>query len=228
MFRLKGVIFVALVVSLSFTVGCSSLLKAETEKPSVNANVKQEEGPVEDDREEVSTEQPESRELKLTVDESLPAHLAATVNGKEISVESFERRVHKTQFVLEAQGYDFETNRDHAIKELRAIVIRELVYEEVLMQLADEMGALATEEEVDEVINNIKANFTPEEYQEVLKSRGITEENQRTYNRMQLTKTNLQAVFGNQEQMLKHLEDRVNVSKVVVNEPAIQHLLQKI
>ena len=57
---------------------------------------------------------------------------------------------------------------------LRLSILRELINNEILMQRAEKLGLLATDEEVDGKVNEAKAAYTQEQFDARLKERGIT------------------------------------------------------
>lgn len=91
----------------------------------------------------------------------------ARVNGRKIlrsEIEKYYRNQTEGQpapSVEQAQG-------------LRLSILRDLIDNEILMQRAEKLGLLATDEEVDSKLNEIRAPFTKEEFDQQLKDRGIT------------------------------------------------------
>ncbi len=57
---------------------------------------------------------------------------------------------------------------------LRLSILRELIDNEILMQRAEKLGLLATDEEVDKKLNDLKAPYSPEEFTKRLQERNIT------------------------------------------------------
>ena len=57
---------------------------------------------------------------------------------------------------------------------LKLNILGELINNEILMQRAEKLGLLATDDEVDKKLNDVKAPFTPEEFQKRLQQRNIT------------------------------------------------------
>jgi peptidyl-prolyl cis-trans isomerase SurA len=96
------------------------------------------------------------------------ADAMARVNGREIpraEVEKYyaNQTANSPQPVSEEQG---------AI--LRLSILKELIDNELLMQRAEKLGLLATDEEVDRELSQIKAPYTEEEFNNRLKDRKIT------------------------------------------------------
>jgi peptidyl-prolyl cis-trans isomerase SurA len=92
----------------------------------------------------------------------------ARVNGKKILAAEVEK-------YLETQTADApqEPTAEQSAS-LRLSILRELIDNEILMQRAEKLGLLATDEEVDRKVIEIKAPFTEEEFQERLNERKIT------------------------------------------------------
>ena len=57
---------------------------------------------------------------------------------------------------------------------LRLNILHELIDDEILLQRADKLGLLATDDEVNVKLNAIKAPFTQQEFDQRLKDRGVT------------------------------------------------------
>jgi len=57
---------------------------------------------------------------------------------------------------------------------LRLNILKELINQELMMQRAEKLGLLATDEEVESKVTEMKAPYTQEEFDKRLKERGIT------------------------------------------------------
>jgi len=57
---------------------------------------------------------------------------------------------------------------------LRLSILRELIDDEILMHRAEKLGLLATDEEVDRKMNEIKSPYTQEQFDQKLKDKKIT------------------------------------------------------
>jgi peptidyl-prolyl cis-trans isomerase SurA len=96
------------------------------------------------------------------------ADVMASVNGRKITR-------------TEVQKYYDNTTADSPQKPsleqadtLRLNILRELIDNEILMQRAEKLGLLATDEEVNTKLAEIKAPYTQEEFDKRLKDRGLT------------------------------------------------------
>jgi len=91
----------------------------------------------------------------------------ARVNGRKVlraEVEKYYRNQTEGQQVPSAEQ----------AQSLRLSILRELIENEILLQRAEKLGLLATDEEVDSKLSEIRAPFTKEEFDARLKERGIT------------------------------------------------------
>jgi peptidyl-prolyl cis-trans isomerase SurA len=91
----------------------------------------------------------------------------ARVNGRKIlrtEVEKYYRNQTEGQ----------QSPSTEQAQSLRLSILRELIENEILLQRAEKLGLLATDEEVDGKLSEIRAPFTKEEFDARLKERGIT------------------------------------------------------
>jgi peptidyl-prolyl cis-trans isomerase SurA len=57
---------------------------------------------------------------------------------------------------------------------LRLAILKQLIDDEIMLQKAEKLGLLATEEEVDSKVNEVKAPYTQEQFEQRLKERNLT------------------------------------------------------
>ena len=91
----------------------------------------------------------------------------ARVNGRKImraEVEKYYRNQTERQ----------PPSSNEQAQALRLGILRELIENEILAQRAEKLGLLATDEEVDSKLSEIRAPFTKEEFDARMKERGIT------------------------------------------------------
>jgi peptidyl-prolyl cis-trans isomerase SurA len=91
----------------------------------------------------------------------------ARVNGHKIlgpEVEKYYRNQSESQ----------PPSSNEQAQALRLSILREMIDNEILAQRAEKLGLLATDEEVDKQLNEVRAPFTTEEFDQRLKERGIT------------------------------------------------------
>ncbi len=94
--------------------------------------------------------------------------IMARVNGHKITRPEVEK-YYKNQLTGAPQTPSAEQGDN-----LRLSILRELINNEILMQRAEKLGLLATDEEVDSKVNEAKAPYTQEQFDARLKERGIT------------------------------------------------------
>jgi peptidyl-prolyl cis-trans isomerase SurA len=70
---------------------------------------------------------------------------------------------------------------------LRLNVLNQIIYRQILLQKAEKLGVVATDEEVETKLNQSKAPYTQEQFQKQLKDSGMTEEDYKLDLRRSLT-----------------------------------------
>ncbi len=91
----------------------------------------------------------------------------ARVNGRKIlrpEVEKYYRNQSEAQ----------PPASDEQAQALRLGILREMIENELLAQRAEKLGLMATDEEVDSKLNEVRAPFTKEEFDQKLKERSLT------------------------------------------------------
>jgi peptidyl-prolyl cis-trans isomerase SurA len=96
------------------------------------------------------------------------ADVMATVNGRKIT-RSEVQKYYDNQVAQSPQKPSAEQ-----ADTLRLNILRELIDNEILMQRAEKLGLLATDEEVNAKLAEIKAPYTQEEFNKRLKERDLT------------------------------------------------------
>lgn len=92
----------------------------------------------------------------------------AKVNGRNITNAEVEK-----YYSNQTAGAPQQPTEEQATS-LRLSILRELIDNEILTQRAEKLGLLATDEEVDRKLNELKAPYTPEQFNEKLQERKIT------------------------------------------------------
>ncbi len=92
----------------------------------------------------------------------------AKVNGRKIMRSEVEKYYHN-----QTEGSPQSPSEEQA-QSLRLSIVRELIDNEILMQRAEKLGLMATDEEVESKLNTVKAPYTKEEFDQRLKERKIT------------------------------------------------------
>ena len=92
----------------------------------------------------------------------------AKVNGKKIMSAEVEK-----YFRNQTAGSPQPVAGEQAVS-LKLNILRELVDNEILLQRAQKLGLLATDDEVNAKLNEIKAPYTPEQFDQRMKERNIS------------------------------------------------------
>ncbi|HTJ29585.1 MAG TPA: SurA N-terminal domain-containing protein [Acidobacteriaceae bacterium] len=157
----------------------------------------------------------------------------ATVNGKSI-VQADVDRIYK-QSVGEAA--DQQSKEQAATQRLN--ILHQMIVDEIMQQRAAKLNLVATDEEVDAKLTDMKALSTQEEFNQQLKQKGLTLDDLRREIRRSLTVTKLQnkeifskvnisdaqisAYYNAHKSDYNLVEPRYHIARIVVsNEPAKQ------
>ncbi len=97
---------------------------------------------------------------------------------------------------------------------LRLSIVKQLIDDEILMQRAEKLGLLASDEEVDSKLNEIRAPFTKEEFDARLKERKLTLEDFKRDLRRSLTVEKL---------LNKEITSKINISDADITNYFNQH-----
>ncbi len=92
----------------------------------------------------------------------------AKVNGRKISASEVDK-----YYANKTAGTPQQPSAEEA-RSVKLSILRELIDNEILMQRAEKLGLLATNEEVDNKLHEIQAPYTQEEFDKRLKERNIT------------------------------------------------------
>lgn len=106
---------------------------------------------------------------------------AATVNGRPVSYSDLDRAL-AAQF----PNTKLQQNDDQSAQ-LRLDTLRALIDNEIMLQRAEKEGLLASDADVDAKYNELKAPYTQEEFQKLLKQRKMTENDLRAQIRRDLS-----------------------------------------
>lgn len=92
----------------------------------------------------------------------------AKVNGRKITRTEVEK-----YYRNQTQGSPQQPSEEQVLS-LKLSILKELIDNEILMQRAEKLGLLATDDEVDSKLNEIKAPFSKEEFDKRMQERNIT------------------------------------------------------
>lgn len=94
--------------------------------------------------------------------------VAATVDGRKIYTADVEK-----YYENQTAGSEQQPTGEQATN-LRLSILRQLIDNEILMRRAEKLGLLATDDEVDRKLNEIKSPFTKEQFDARLKEKKLT------------------------------------------------------
>jgi peptidyl-prolyl cis-trans isomerase SurA len=123
--------------------------------------------------------------------------VAATVDSRKIYLADVEKYYENRTSGSEQQP------RGEEATSLRLNILRELIDNEILMRRAEKLGLLATDDEVDRKLSEVKSPFTNEQFDARLKERKITPEDFKRDIRRSLTVEKV---------MNKEVTSKINVS----------------
>jgi len=121
----------------------------------------------------------------------------ATVNGKQILNSEIDR-IYK-----QSLGDTTQTPSPEQVSIVRLNILRGLIDDEILQQRAAKLNLVATDEEVNAKLTDMKAPYTQEEFDRQLKEKSLTLDDLRRDLRRTLTKNKL---------INKEIESRINIT----------------
>jgi len=136
------------------------------------------------------------------------ADVMAEVNGKKITRDDVER-YYKNQTAGSNQPL---TGEQSTI--LRLNILKGLIEDEIMLQRAQKLGLLATDEEVDSKLAEIKAPYTQEEFDRRLKERSITVDDFKRELRRSLTRDKV---------LNKEIKSKISISDADVSKYYNEH-----
>jgi peptidyl-prolyl cis-trans isomerase SurA len=126
--------------------------------------------------------------------------VVARVNGKNIPRADLEKYYQSRIAADQQQAQQLDGPQSESI---RLNVLNELVASEILMQRAEKLGLLATDDEVNQRLTEMRSPYTAEQFQKTLKDRGLTEDDLKRNIRVNLTE---QKVFN------KEVSSKINIT----------------
>ena len=91
---------------------------------------------------------------------------------------------------------------------LRLNILNQIIYRQILLQKAEKLGIVATDDEVESKFNQAKAPYTQDQFQKQLKDSGFTEEDYKLDLRRELTVQKL---------LNKEIASKINISDADIN-----------
>lgn len=127
--------------------------------------------------------------------------VVAEVNGKKILRSELEK-YYRNQTAGSPQQ-PAQAVSDEQASSLRLSILRELIDNEIIMQHAEKLGLLATDEEVEAKLNEVKSPYSAEDFKKKLQERGISEED---------FKRDLRRTLTAQKVLNKEISSKINIS----------------
>lgn len=137
--------------------------------------------------------------------------VVATVNGKDIQRADLERQY---QIVKISQGQAPEDPSPEQADIARLTILRGMIDDEILQQRAVKLNVVASDEDVNAKITEMKLPFTQEEFDKQLKERNETLDDLRREVRHQLTESKL---------INKEIESKINITDAEITNFYAQH-----
>ena len=132
----------------------------------------------------------------------------ASVNGRKIYRTDVEK-----YYANQTAGSDQQPTGEQAVS-LRLSILDELIETEILMQRAEKLGLLATDEEVDRKLNEIKSPYTAEGFDKRLQDKKISLEDYKRDLRRSVTRDKV---------LNKEISSRINITDQDVTTYYTQH-----
>jgi peptidyl-prolyl cis-trans isomerase SurA len=127
--------------------------------------------------------------------------VVATVNGKKILRTELEK-YYRNQTAGTPQQ-PAQPVSDEQAASLRLSILKEMIDTEIIMQHAEKLALLATDEEVDDKLKEIKSPYSADEFRKRLQEKGITEDD---------FKRDLRRSLTAQKVLNKEITSKINVS----------------
>jgi len=129
----------------------------------------------------------------------------ATVNGKDIQRAELERRY---QIVKMSQGPAPQDPSPEQADLARLTILRQMIDEEILQQRAAKLNVVATDEDVNAKVTEMKLPYTQEEFDKKLQERSETLDDLKREIRNQLTNTKLTN---------KEIDSKINITDAEIS-----------
>src|SRR6202041_2363476 len=135
-------------------------------------------------------------------------------------------------YANQTSGSDQQPTGEQAVS-LRLSILNELIETEILMQRAEKLGLLATDEEVDRKLNEIKSPYTAEEFNKRLQDKKISLDdfkrdlrrsltrdkvlNKEITSRINITDTDVSSYYNEHKAEFNLIEAQYHLAKIMVS-----------
>ncbi len=134
---------------------------------------------------------------------SAPANVAASVNGRAISYPELEK-TYRSQYPAKGEPVGADQTSFQKLE-----VLRSLIDNEIMLQRAEKSGLMATDADVETKLNELRAPYTKEQFDQQLKSRNMTLDDLKAQLRKELSVSKL---------LNKEITSRINITNSDISE----------
>ncbi len=99
---------------------------------------------------------------------SAPANVAASVNGRTITYSEVDK-TYRSQYPPNGESGGEDQKSFQKLE-----VLRSLIDNEIMLQRAEKSGLMATDADVETKLNELRAPYTKEQFEQQLKTRNMT------------------------------------------------------
>jgi peptidyl-prolyl cis-trans isomerase SurA len=162
------------------------------------------------------------------------ADVLAKVNGRPISRSELDK-----YYETQAAGSQQKPAGEQA-ESLRLNILRQLIDQEIMMQRAEKLGLLATDDEVDRKLNELKAPYTKEQFDQKLKDshmslddlkrdlrRNLTIDkvlNKEITSKINITDKEITDYYNQNKAQFNLIEPRYHLAQILVSSQPQQHV----
>jgi peptidyl-prolyl cis-trans isomerase SurA len=128
---------------------------------------------------------------------SAPANVAASVNGRAIANSELDK-TYRSQYPATGETVGADQTSFQKLE-----VLRSLIDNEIMLQRAEKSGLMATDADVETKLNELRAPYTKEQFEQQLKTRNMTLDDLKTQLRKELSVSKL---------LNKEITSRINIT----------------
>lgn len=154
-------------------------------------------------------------------------NVVAEVNGEQVTRQEFNEEMEKVKERYQKQGIKFDSESGKKmLQALEADILDQMIQEKVIYQEAKKQGIEVKDEDVKQHLENLKAQYGEETFNQILEQNGLTVEELEDYFRLQLLEEGLFAkVTAGIEVTDQELEDYYNKHQEDLAKVKVRHIL---
>lgn len=133
---------------------------------------------------------------------SAPANVVASVNGRPITTTELDK-TYRSQYPATGEPVGEDQTSFQKLE-----VLRSLIDNEIMLQRAEKSGLMATDADVETKLNELRAPYTKEQFEQQLKARNMTLDDLKTQLRKELSVSKL---------LNKEITSRINITDADVS-----------